>query len=440
LTNTFPEDGYESFSVFNDTVQNYTLMRNIPIMPDDYLNLSLIRGKDLYDIKTYTKLNRGHIYKQFANFFFNKIESLPCPYICLLETEYNTIASINTFSTGLQQGNKSLNGPNTIDGFISRDYYNKNNESKTMYFVCYETFIKITRKSPIKKSRYLIKGLITLILTSLSIICIIICFVVYTMSANTQSLPSKVFRLALCHVLLAQIIFQFGVERTSLPFPVCAFIGVLTHFLWLSAVFFLNAFCVLVASKLQAIRDDTRSIKYGLAKTLLLVYGSSACFTAVNVTYSKLKTDTIGYGRNLCYIDEALMRSLLFALPIFCTVVVNCFVYLYIIFTIKSTSNMAGRKSRDVTYATVYFRLLLLTGITWVFGFLNEYFESDVLDYCFIVLIGGQGIFLLAAFYAGRLCCKIKRMRVYKAYTNDTNDKNVTKSQIIDTQIEDTKP
>jgi hypothetical protein len=88
---------------------------------------------------------------------------------------------------------------------------------------------------------------------------------------------------------------------------------------------------------------------------------------------------------------------------------------------------MAGRKSRDVTYATVYFRLLLLTGITWMFGFLNEYFESDVLDYCFIILIGGQGIFLFAAFNAGLLCSKLKTMCVQKPHINDINDKNEIK-------------
>jgi hypothetical protein len=247
-----------------------------------------------------------------------------------------------------------------------------------------------------------------------------------------------VFRLALCHVLLAQVIFQFGVERPSLPFQACAFIGGFIHFIWLSAVFLLSAFCVLVASKLQAVRNDTEADKYGLVRVLLFVYGLSACFAAANVTYSKVKNDTIGYGRLLCYIDEASMRLFLFALPIFCTVVVNCFVYLYIIITIKSTTNMAGRKSRDVTYATVYFRLLLLTGITWMFGLLNEYFESDVLDYCFIVLIGGQGIFLFAAFHAARLTSKLKRICLNKQGTDENlenqNDKNQTKNKITKTQ------
>jgi hypothetical protein len=107
---------------------------------------------------------------------------------------------------------------------------------------------------------------------------------------------------------------------------------------------------------------------------------------------------------------------------------------------------MTGRKSRDVTYATVYFRLLLLTGITWMFGFLNEYFKSDVLDYCFIVLIGGQGIFLFAAFHAGRLFSKLKRICVYKqdfdetleTTTTQTETRNIiskTQSQNVDTNL-----
>jgi hypothetical protein len=236
-----------------------------------------------------------------------------------------------------------------------------------------------------------------------------------------------VLRIALSNLLFAQVIFQFGVERTSLPFPVCAFIGAMAHFFWLSAVFSLNAFCILVAAKLQTVKDEIETNKSGLVKALLSVYGLSALFVGVNVTYSKLERCIIGYGRSLCYIDEALMRLLLFALPIFCTVLVNCFVYLYIIYTITSTSTMVGRKSRDVKYVTVYFRLLLLTGIAWLFGFLNEYFSSDFLDYSFIVLIGGQGIFLFIAFNGGRFLSKLQKMCKIKTdgIQEKHDDKNI---------------
>ena len=224
---------------------------------------------------------------------------------------------------------------------------------KTLYFACIETYLSLTLKSSVTKDSYHVKGILTLALSISSILCIIVCIVVYSKSANTRSLPSKVFRIALYNLLIAQGVFQFGVERTTLPLTICAFIGISTHFFWLSAVFSLNAFCVLVALKLHAMNDEIDARKSGIVKSLFFIYGLSGLFIGGNILYSKLVNNTFGYGLQLCYIDEAIMRLLLFALPIFCTVFVNCIVYIYIIHTIKFGTNMDGRKSKDVKYATL---------------------------------------------------------------------------------------
>ncbi|XP_045172388.2 adhesion G protein-coupled receptor E1-like [Mercenaria mercenaria] len=395
LENIFYDHAYSAkenlyLSIYGHRIHNYTVEPFIPFTYGNDSTYNFAPKIGSYNIKTFTT-NSSSAYR----YHYGSVEGLPCPYLFLNAGDFLSLSSTP------KQYFRHFDWSTIVDRFVSRKYYS-NGEGKYVYFICLECYMpSIILLS--RKESDINKRIVTLAFAISSMVCIIVCIVVFSIKGNKRSFPSKVFQMALYNLFLAQGFFQFGVERTNLPYPCCIVIGMFVHYFWLTAVFSLNAFCVLVATKLSAFNDERRVKTSAMIKILFYIYLLPGLFVGANVIYSMLVKGKIGYGDKLCYIDEAVMRGLVFALPIFIIIFANCFVYFYIVYKTRAISIMAGRRSREMKYATVYFRLLLLTGVSWVFGFLNEIFSSDVLQYCFIVTIAGQGVFLFLAFCIGHI-------------------------------------
>ena len=226
----------------------------------------------------------------------------------------------------------------------------------------------------------------------------------------------------MCNLFMAQCLFQFGGALTSFP-EACQIIGILVHYFWLSTVFSLNSYCLLVLRNLKSIH--TFSGIEQLRLPLIYVYGLPTVFISINIAYSFDENPDgslyVGYGRTQCFIDTALMRGVTFACPLAAVVVTNIIAFLLILREIKKNTNLSGSLNIQRQYAGVYFRLLTLTGLSWMIGFLNEILHIEVLEYIFIVLTAGQGVLLFAAFsnlHFLKVCCKQNMNKIETFGTN----------------------
>ena len=320
-----------------------------------------------------------------------------CPHVSLDKAEYSRLISGFSEDESYMKDQLFANRHNiVVKTFVhSHDDYDDDRIFRK-YSICLEQYRLIKSKHVAKKAT--VMGTLSLALSCISMVCTMVIFLLFCITKRLNNGPMVLFGCALVNLFIAQGVFQFGSGWNDRP-ALCQSIGIGVHYFWLASVFALNAYCVLILRQIVSV--NTQMCNTDLIVSLFYVYGLPAFFIIINIVYTNADTTSptgSGYGAGQCHINTALMRGLLFAFPIFLTVVFNVVINFLIVIKIKRTQSTANNTRKDSQYVMVFFRLLVVAGLTWVFGILKEFFTSPILDYCFVVFIGGQGIFLLFSF------------------------------------------
>ena len=258
-----------------------------------------------------------------------------------------------------------------------------------------------------------VKNALSLVCVCVSILLLLFTIVLFPLRPELHSLPGYNTLILCIFLLLAQLVYQFGVGQTTLPNWACAMIGMICHLLWLCVMFAMNVCSVdmfLIFRKLKV----TKNIHIGIRiiKRLAYIVTLSVFFVIVNVVVSLINShgDVIGYGGIICYISSKLMQIVTFIIPSVVSIVANITLFIYVVVEInKSSINSAGLQ-QERNYLAIYARLSTLTGFTWLVGFLLILVQSEVLEYIFVLLNASQGVFIMVAFSLNRKlldrCCK----------------------------------
>ena len=227
--------------------------------------------------------------------------------------------------------------------------------------------------------------------------------VTYTALTDLHSQPG-INTITLCvTLLLAQIIYQFGAGQTDGPKWSCVVIGAVCHFLWLSVMFAMNV-CSFdmfrIFKNIQKLSTDFRW--KDIIKRLSYICVGSVLFVAINVIVSLLLSDgeDIGYGGILCYLSSTRLHLITFIIPSLSTIFTNFALFGYVVFKIGQNRMQAAKLGHARNYFGIYARLSTLTGLTWLMGYLRLLIKNDVLEYQFILLNAGQGVFIMLALFA----------------------------------------
>ncbi|KAL4216503.1 hypothetical protein ACF0H5_024226 [Mactra antiquata] len=337
------------------------------------------------------------------------VKPFGCPYIVLNESEYCSMISYY-----------NIIRDNTETCSILFDVVMYNNVSTNLYSICLNTFDKlISVPSSMKTS---VQGVLSLVLTCLSILCIIICLGIYIYLHKINNVPMLVFTDALVNLFIAQTVFQFGSSWRQYKM-LCEAVGILVHFFWLSAVFSMKLYCILVYKYIQSFNESFK--KTGIL-AFIYIYGLPLLLVTFNIIYTNITSNddniTTGYGTFICHIDNTLMRTILFLVPILLSVICCCILYIHTVYRIRQASNaIAAHRSQGTEHAPVYIRLLLFTGISWFFGLIQEFVPSITLQYLFIVTLAGQGIFLLVS----TLLTKTIRKHIFASKINHQTETHI---------------
>jgi hypothetical protein len=182
----------------------------------------------------------------------------------------------------------------------------------------------------------------------------------------------------------------------------CKVLGMLIHFFWLTAMFWMNIctfhmFQVLTHTRARSAKKWTTFVMYHIYAFAL----SSAC-VGVNVGVSWYFTESIGYGQNICYISTELMKTYTFGLPVLLVVVANVAMFSAVIISVKRKSSIHQTSSVERNDFLIFIKLSSLTGFTWLFGFIFYWTELSVFSYIFTLLNSSQGVFLMLSFVINR--------------------------------------
>ena len=290
----------------------------------------------------------------------------------------------------------------------------------TELHLCLDTFIKVFNYTMPYNNQFSnistddghvdTKQLVSLFCVLFSLSSLLITIMTYLRFYELHTQPG-INNLLLCvFLLLAQTTYQFGAGQRSLSDTVCSVIGVICHFLWLAVVFSMNI-CSIHMFKIFK-KDIQMCPSFSWRSTIWYVAYiciSSLVCVCINLSVSFATDFSSGYGGRICYISSNLMQIITFITPTAAVLLSNVALFSFVVFKIRNTSIASEQMNLARNYFIIYARLSTLTGVTWIFGFINLLIRLDIMEYLFIVFNASQGVFIMIAFVFNKrvfsLCC-----------------------------------
>lgn len=264
-----------------------------------------------------------------------------------------------------------------------------------------------------KSESYSSQAILSVICNLLSIAGLTFTIVTYMIFDELRSIPGKNNMMLAFHLLIAQCLYQFGMDQTQYH-TLCIVLGIFIHMFWLIAIFWMNA-CTLHMFRTFVTGQSYRSVRACDPQVIcyaMYCYGIAITMVAVNIGVSLYRSDgkEVGYGGHVCYISNPVMVGWVFALPVGVIIILNMGFFFAVVYQISASTMRRRGKSTDRANTVIYMKLSSLTGVTWIFGYLYLWTDFAPLEYIFIVLNAGQGVFIFISF----ICTQ----RITKLYWN----------------------
>lgn len=246
--------------------------------------------------------------------------------------------------------------------------------------------------------------IVSVVCTALSLLCLLLTFLVYCLLPQLRTLPGKNTMVLVVYLFCAQLLFQVGINLTF-DRNLCRVMGVLIHYFWLGT-FMVMATCAFhmytVFTNMSAKpfhnthRETKKVVRYVVISNALALLVVGVC-----IAYHAGSTagEDIGYGDNMCFLNDSLDIGIFFAGPLGIVLVFNTLCFIRVALSIRKVPNMKSAKNQaNKNHAAVYFRLSILLGFTWIFGFVAAALQLEVLWYIFVILNGLEGVFIFIAY------------------------------------------
>lgn len=266
--------------------------------------------------------------------------------------------------------------------------------------------------------------MVILICTTLSLIALLLTFITYCMFPTLRTLPGKNNMSLVFALFCAYTFLEFGIERTENKFG-CMVLGICIHFFWLSTFGCVNvcSFHMYRTFRQNFIfqshdpeRDRKRFALYNLYS-----YGVPLFFVGLNVIISNgvIDNQSYGYGGKACFISHQLTVICTFIAPVALICLVNLVLFILTAISIASTPKACATDSfsQNKIQFSVYVKLFILTGGSWILQILDSFFPFSVFSILVSSLNSFQGIYIFFSY--------ICNQRVFNLYKSLTEQKQV---------------
>ena len=242
---------------------------------------------------------------------------------------------------------------------------------------------------------------VTYIGVCLSIFSLVVSIIVHKKIGLTRSVPGTNVENVSIALILSHILFVTGIGANDYQ-VVCLVVGILLHYTWLTVFAFMTITNVYMAKNIRSmviantgviedtIRRKRKLTAAGLFLPLIAVVPSCV------VEYMDITPYAPEYKGKVCF-PTAYPANLLFvAGPILTCIVINAVCLIMVIAFIYRHTNETEdmQKSQSYQQINVYIRMSTLTGVFWVTGIIGAAFESEAVNYIFIVICSLQGFMI----------------------------------------------
>ncbi|XP_076449204.1 uncharacterized protein LOC143285688 [Babylonia areolata] len=332
------------------------------------------------------------------------------------------------FEVEVSQRKVEIRFPNYLDAdlqpvsFDARDYSSKlrlvGEELVMCHYVYLDVFPENVTVVHPGRGVSLARQITSIVCSSISVLCLAATFLTYSLFSELRSLPG-LNNMGLCFTLaIAHLSLLIPWLRSSGSENVCVAVGVVTHWLWLTALLWMNVGCVhmvrvFFAKTRHALtqREVKKAFLHNVLFTVLLSVGAVALTAVVTVAVSG--GASTGYGGKLCFLDTGFdpLLILAFLLPLGGVVVTNLLCFLLTVVAIMRVRRLqatVGSARRDVL---VYAKLATVTGLGWVLVVLAEFSgHQEWLLVLAELCTASQGLLLFLSYV-----CNTRVWRMYRA-------------------------
>uniref|UniRef100_A0A3Q0SKD2 Si:ch211-241f5.3 n=1 Tax=Amphilophus citrinellus TaxID=61819 RepID=A0A3Q0SKD2_AMPCI len=228
--------------------------------------------------------------------------------------------------------------------------------------------------------------LITWVGLSLSLICLFICILTFSMIRSIKS-PRTTIHLHLCiSLFIANLVFLAGISQTANKVG-CAVVAGVLHFSYLAA------FCWMCLEGIQLFRMVVLVFNTNF-KTLYMMaggYGVPAVIVAISAI-----ANSEGYGTERCWLNLGLIWS--FFGPA-CVIIIQINIFFFLITVWKlalkfSTLNPDLDNLHKIAFTITAVAQLCVLGIMWIFGCFQFEESTITMSYLFTIFGSLQGVML----------------------------------------------
>ena len=323
----------------------------------------------------------------------------------------------------------------TIDMTLNVSEYHFDTNGSGL-FVCSDVYLNYfahftEEKKPIT-SPLNASVLLSLVCIIISLVCLAVSFMTFCLFPRLRTLPGKNNMSLIMALMIAQVMFlisSFG--QLNSGSVGCKLVGLLTHFFWLAAVFWMNictfhVFRVFTGIEALSVDSDIKSF------VMYSVYASAlpVCLVVINVVVSLISSDGthFGYGKSTCYISSEKMVGFTFGVPVGIVIISNFIMFAFFIYKIKTAPSVSKDVKNERNDIIIFAKLSTLTGFTWIFGFIYSWTDVEVFSYLFIILNATQGVFLFLSFV-----CNKRVLTMYKNRSfGETSSSEAYKSRMTE--------
>ena len=296
-----------------------------------------------------------------------------------------------------------VNGPNSTDILICVDIY-------TTKFVTFKDTFNFN------KSR--IGFFISVISFSVSIASLLISTAAYGFLGELRTLPGKNNMSLIVFFFVAQTMYLLNVYGNFHRGTVsCKVFGLLNHFFWLMALFWMHI-CTFhmfrVLTKIRVLSTDKGNRKHFLYHLYCLAM--SILFVAINVISSLIRSDytDMGYGLRSCSLSTQLMFRITFGIPANFVVVSNIAMYLIVIIKLKRAPTVNKNVKNKRNDILVFAKLSTVIGAAGLFAFVFVWTRIQAFSFLFVLLTACQGIFIMFGFVCNKRTLAMYRDQMKK--------------------------
>lgn len=243
--------------------------------------------------------------------------------------------------------------------------------------------------------------ILTIVCNFCSVFFLFILLLTYTLFDTLRTIPGLVLMNDVISLICTQLIFTM-INFLETGRSACRIFGILLHYFWLSLSCSQFTCClhmcrVFALSKGLQLSNSKKAFYYYVVFT----YTVPLLLVAVSITSNLYRNGSIGYGINICFVEDAYSNLLTFVVPLVTSCLANIVLFLTTLGAIFCRTKVQKSKE-DASYLVISLKLFSVTGGIFGLTIIDTFLQLSAFSFFTTLLTSLQGVFIFISFFTSR--------------------------------------